>query len=93
LYAPAGQSDEVQVTSVLELLAASLAMHGSDFRHMAKATYYVSTSRASGELNRVRPIHYDPKRPPAASKAMVSGVGFQGRSIVVDMIATGSGSR
>ena len=93
LYAPEGQSDEVQVTSVLELLAASLATHGSDFRHMSKATYYVSTSAASGELNRVRPTHYDPKRPPAASKAMVSGVGFQGRSILVDMIATGSGSR
>jgi len=93
LYSPAPHSDAGQVKSVFGLLKSSLVPHGSDFRHMAKATYYVSTSQASGELNRLRPTLYDPKRPPAASKAMVSGVGFEGRSILVDMIATGSDSR
>ena len=60
---------------------------GGDFRHLVKATYYVSDDPASRALNELRPRHYDPARPPAASKAMVAGVGAPGRAITLDMIA------
>lgn len=66
-----------------EILKAS----GSDFRHLAKATYYVATEDASNQLNALRPNYYDPQRPPAASKALVRGVGKRGRTTTLDMIA------
>lgn len=60
---------------------------GSDFRHLAKATYYVSTEPASTKLNEIRPKFYDPKRPPAASKIMVPGTGLGGHTTALDIIA------
>jgi 3-keto-disaccharide hydrolase len=42
---------------------------------------------ASKVLNDLRPGYYDRKRPPAASKAMVSGIGPPGKTITLDMIA------
>jgi hypothetical protein len=51
--------------------------------HLAAA----STDEASRKLNELRPKYYDPKRPPAASKAMVTGVGADGKSVTLDMIA------
>jgi len=78
-----------QVEAIFADLKAILAESGSDFRHMAKATYYVADDDASKALNDLRPRHYDPARPPAASKAAVAGVGLPGRSIEVDMIAVG----
>ncbi len=59
----------------------------SDMDHLAKATYYVSTPQTSGKLNEIRPKYYNPKTPPAASKAMVKGSGFAGKGITFDMIA------
>jgi enamine deaminase RidA (YjgF/YER057c/UK114 family) len=56
-----------------------------------KATYYVSDADASAALNRLRPRYYDPKRPPAASKAQVAGVGVPDRTVVVDLIAVAGG--
>lgn len=64
---------------------------GSDLRHLAKATYYVSTDEVSSQLNTVRPEFYDPERPPAASKAKVRGTGHSGRTITLDMIAVPKG--
>lgn len=60
---------------------------GSDMRHLVKATYYVSAAGSSQQHNRLRPEYYDPLRPPAASKALVEGVGRPGRTITWDMIA------
>jgi len=60
---------------------------GSNFDHLAKATYYVSEDSSSQELNEFRPSVYNPERPPAASKAAVRGVGRAGRNVTVDMIA------
>ena len=60
---------------------------GSDMRHLVKATYYVSAPGSSQQHNRLRPEYYDPSRPPAASKALVEGVGRPGRTITWDMIA------
>ncbi len=60
---------------------------GTDLRHFAKATYYVTTPEASASLNAVRPGHYDPERPPAASKVMIRSLGEGDTQLLIDMIA------
>jgi enamine deaminase RidA (YjgF/YER057c/UK114 family) len=85
-----GTSRNVGADETRELfgqLGRLLEQSGSDFRHLAKATYYVSTDEASKKLNDIRPELYDPRRPPAASKAPVTGTGRDGRTITLDMIA------
>ena len=79
---------ESQVRDIFASLRSTLADCGSDLRHLAKATYYVSAGDASSQLNAVRPSIYDPARPPAASKALVAGSGHAGRTITMDMIGT-----
>ena len=56
-------------------------------KFLVKAPYYVSADEPSRQLNAQRPRYYDPKRPPAASKATVAGTGRKGRGITLDMIA------
>jgi enamine deaminase RidA (YjgF/YER057c/UK114 family) len=87
LYGEKPGSGEDQVMSIFAQLQDVLKQTNSDLRHLVKATYYVSDSDAGGKLNELRPKFYDPKRPPAASKAMVPGVGMKDRSIAIDMIA------
>lgn len=81
---------EKQTAEIFASLKELLDAVGSDFAHLGKATYYVSDDVASAALNKIRPIFYDPKRPPAASKAMVKGVG-KGMSINIDMIGVAKG--
>src|SRR5262245_21239072 len=81
LYGMTGKDAAGEVEEIFTTLGGVLKKAGSDFRHLAKATYYVSTDDASRKLNELRPKYYDPKRPPAASKAMVPGVGAAGRSV------------
>jgi len=88
LYASEPGGGEEQVQDVFRRLGILLKQTGSDFRHLAKATYYVSDNDASSQLNKLRPLFYDPQRPPAASKAMVKGVGMQQRTLSLDLIAT-----
>jgi enamine deaminase RidA (YjgF/YER057c/UK114 family) len=78
---------EREVRGVLDNLGRVLDAAGSDLRHLAKATYYVSTDATSAALNAVRPSYYDPARPPAASKALVGGSGRPEAGLVLDMIA------
>jgi enamine deaminase RidA (YjgF/YER057c/UK114 family) len=87
LYGPSGATGAAQVEAIFDTLDAVLAEAGGDRRHLAKATYYVSDDPASRALNDLRPRYYDPARPPAASKAVVSGVGARGRTVTLDMIA------
>ncbi len=87
LYSSRPGNGEEQTRDIFKTLDSLLKQSGSDFNHLAKATYYVSDSDASSQLNKLRPLYYDPKRPPAASKAMVKGVGRQQRSLSLDMIA------
>lgn len=75
-----------QTAEIFKSLKEILNDAGSDFMHLAKATYYVSDNEASVSLNEIRPGFYDSKRPPAASKAMVKGVGVNNMSINIDMI-------
>lgn len=76
-----------EVDALFDVLGSTLKEAGSDFRHLAKATYYVSTDASSKYLNEIRPKFYDPTRPPAASKAVVPGIGVDGNTITFDFIA------
>lgn len=86
LYGPASADARTQVREIFASLGGILRKAGSDFNHLAKATYYVSNDQTSATLNQIRPEFYDPRRPPAASKAMVKGVGPAGAGITLDMI-------
>lgn len=80
-------SAEAQVRDIFAQLREITAETHSDLKHLAKATYYVASDETSAKLNAVRPEFYDPQRPPAASKAVVAGVGLADRGITLDMIA------
>jgi enamine deaminase RidA (YjgF/YER057c/UK114 family) len=82
------QSDpETETTTMFEELKEILKKSGSDFRHMVKATYYVTSEETSTTLTEVRRILFDPERPPAASKLVVAGTGRRERTTSLDMIA------
>ena len=86
LTGPTDRGTENEIRQIFDELAFSMKVFGSDMKHLAKATYYVKSPESSKALNVLRPEFYDPKRPPAASKAMVKGVGLPGHSISIDMI-------
>jgi enamine deaminase RidA (YjgF/YER057c/UK114 family) len=90
LYGGASQDAAGQVTAMFQELDRILKQSGSDFLHLAKATYYVSDDQASNSLNALRPKYYDPERPPAASKAKVKGAGLPDRTATMDIIAAQS---
>ena len=77
----------IQLRSLFSNLKRCLDLAGSDWTHLVKATYYVSEESLSKEHNAVRPDYFSPRRPPAASKASVHGVGRQGHGITMDFIA------
>ncbi len=87
LYGPGGRDAGEEMEGLFTSLKDLLERSGSDFRHLAKATYYIATEEASRKLNEVRPRYYDPRRPPAASKAVVAGVAAEGHRATLDMIA------
>lgn len=87
LYSTSEGDGAVQVRGIFEELGKVLSQTDSDFRHLAKATYYVTDDDASKALNALRPQYYDPARPPAASKATVEGVAKSQCTITLDMIA------
>jgi enamine deaminase RidA (YjgF/YER057c/UK114 family) len=90
LYARQPSRGEPQAAYLFEQLQEILTKAGSDMRHLAKATYYVSDDDDARWIDRTRPRVYDPARPPAASKVMVHGVGQAQRTMTVDMIAVGN---
>jgi len=76
-----------EVRDLFATLKRATEAAGSDLKHLAKATYYVSDDGVSKLLNDLRPEFYDRHVPPAASKAKVVGTGRAGRTITMDMIA------
>lgn len=83
-----GASDaNSQIHSIYRQLTDLITPLGSDLRHLVKATYYHSADDTSVALNEIRPEYYDPERPPAASKALITGTGDAKRSMLIDMIA------
>jgi enamine deaminase RidA (YjgF/YER057c/UK114 family) len=86
-YGDISSNAEKEVRDVFAQLRSLLQQAGTDFDHMAKATYYVTNDASSRMLGTVRQELYNPRRPPAASKALVKGVGKNGHSLMLDMIA------
>ena len=86
LYGKISSNADSDLESIFTAIGAILKNTGSDFRHLVKATYYVSNDVHSAKLNEIRPKYYDPLRPPAASKAMVKDVGNPEAGISIDMI-------
>ncbi|HMC12628.1 MAG TPA: Rid family hydrolase, partial [Pirellulaceae bacterium] len=84
-----GSADE-QLQVPFEALGKLLVRNGSNFKHLAKATYYVTDDEIGKAHNAIRPKYYDATRPPAASKAIVAGTGHPGSRYVMDMIAVPS---
>lgn len=82
---PEGSVGEVR--SIFSTLKRVSESAGSDLLHLAKATYYVADDDVSTRLNELRPEYYDPARPPAASKAVVTGTGQSPHRVTLDMIA------
>ena len=76
-----------EVVDLFAQLDRVLSLGESDLTRIAKATYYVATDETSRTLNEVRPRFYDAQRPPAASKAVVRGLGRDQVGISLDMIA------
>lgn len=81
-------STDSEVSDLFNLMDNVLKRSGSDFNNLLKATYYISSDQHSKSLGDLRPRYYDPKRPPAASKAMLKGINLNGAGISVDMIGT-----
>jgi enamine deaminase RidA (YjgF/YER057c/UK114 family) len=90
LFATPMTDAAAQVQQPFDQLKLLLEKTGSDFKHLAKATYYVTDDEVSKAHNEIRPKYYDPARPPAASKAVVMGTGTEGVRYVMDMIAVPS---
>ncbi|MEJ7693282.1 RidA family protein [Daejeonella sp.] len=88
LYGVSSGNTDSEVNSLFGSMGSVLGASGSDFNNLLKATYYISNEQYSKSLGVLRPKYYDPKRPPAASKAMLKGIGLNGAGISVDMIGT-----
>ena len=89
LFARKAGRGEDQVRDLFAQLQIILDQTGSDMLHLAKASYFVCDADASRGFDVMRPIAFDPLRPPAASLVMVHGVGKAGRTLTMDMIAVG----
>ncbi|MFO1000922.1 MAG: RidA family protein [Planctomycetaceae bacterium] len=83
-YSDPAANGDTEVQSVFAQLKDVLSKADSDFEHLAKATYYVSSDAASVSLNKLRPSYYNPLRPPAASKAVVESTGVAGLGLTMD---------
>lgn len=86
LYGKTDNNGPKEINDIFAKLKEAVVGFGGDLEHLAKATYYVSNDAVSRELNEIRPKYYDPKTPPAASKAGVKAVGVAGKTVSLDMI-------
>lgn len=90
IYGQTENDPAAEVPEIFERLRKVLEKAGSDYRHLAMATYYVTNANATKKMGDIRPRYYDPKRPPSASLALVSGTGRAKRTVTLDMIAVPS---
>ncbi len=87
IAAPQAAEPVAEVEAAFAQLDRMARNRRTDFRHLAKATYYVGNDAVSAALNEVRPRLYDPERPPAASKVALPAVGPGQRGLLMDFIA------
>jgi enamine deaminase RidA (YjgF/YER057c/UK114 family) len=87
LYSESASDELAQIRNIFAQLEHAARRARTDLRHLAKATYYVTSDEVGNQLTEIRKGLYDPERPPAASKATVAGAGVEGRVFTMDMIA------
>jgi enamine deaminase RidA (YjgF/YER057c/UK114 family) len=83
-----GQGNDIQsqLQTAFDALKDMMKKCDSDLEHLAKALYYVSSNEISTSLTDIRKKYYNPKRPPAATKGLLSQTGPGGSQILIDMI-------
>jgi enamine deaminase RidA (YjgF/YER057c/UK114 family)/rhodanese-related sulfurtransferase len=82
-----GRDATAETRLALAAMKEAVNKAGGDFEHLVKATYYPSSDATTQALTKVRPEFYDPKRPPAASRALVRSTGTPGSQLTFDLIA------
>jgi rhodanese-related sulfurtransferase/enamine deaminase RidA (YjgF/YER057c/UK114 family) len=85
--AGAGRDATAETRLALAAMKEAITKAGGDFEHLVKATYYPSSDATTQALTKIRPEFYDPKRPPAASRALVRSTGTPGSQLTFDLIA------
>jgi enamine deaminase RidA (YjgF/YER057c/UK114 family) len=86
LYGTPSEEAEGQMRDIFATLGQVLERAGTDFDHLAKATYYLNSWDVKGPLWGIRKEFYDPERPPTSSLIPVRGVGKEGRLVTIDMV-------
>lgn len=88
LYGDVEQDGEGQILDIFEKLEQVLDEAGTDYDHLAKATYYTNGFDADvrGPLSDIRADIYDEERPPTSSLIPTESVGKEGALITFDMI-------
>lgn len=81
-----GNDIQTQLQTVFEALKDMMKKCDSDLQHLAKALYYVSSPEISTALTEIREKYYNPERPPAATKGLLSQTGPGDSQILIDMI-------
>lgn len=81
-----GNDIQTQLQTAFDTLKDRMKQCNSDLEHLAKALYYVSGNEISTALTDTRKKYYNPKRPPAATKGLLSQNGPDGSQILIDMI-------
>jgi enamine deaminase RidA (YjgF/YER057c/UK114 family) len=86
LYGQGGPDARREWQEIFAELGATLFAAGGGFRHLVKATYYNADANGQRVLGEIRDVYYDPARPPAASAAVVKGVGLPGKTAMMEVI-------
>lgn len=88
LYSDVGRDGEGQILDIFDHMGQILEETGTDFNHLAKATYYIQgwDSEVRIPLNSIRADVYDPDRPPTSSLIPVESVGKEGALLSIDMV-------
>ncbi|SIN70758.1 RidA family protein [Chitinophaga niabensis] len=81
-----GNDIQTQLQTAFDTLKDRMKQCDSDLEHLAKALYYVSSNEISTSLTDIRKKYYNPQRPPAATKGLLSQTGPDGSQILIDMI-------
>jgi enamine deaminase RidA (YjgF/YER057c/UK114 family) len=82
-----GRDATAETRLALAALREAITKAGGDFEHLVKATYYPASGATTQALTKVRPEFYNPKRPPAASRALVRSTGAPDSQLTLDLIA------
>ena len=81
-----GENPRAELESMYQKLSQILDKTGSDFEHLLKGTYYVTSAEASEALNQIRTEYYPAFEAPTSSKMPVRATGQPNTTVTFDMI-------